>query len=305
MKNCQHFDTMCSLAESGAAKCLIATSLTRRLRYAALLRVSAATGDMPYATAASDFRMIWKCMALSIDDCLCVCVERAGRVDAAELHKPQALVALRLQKDKRCTTADTGLHPGDAFTVAIGQRLRTPDAHKALLCATLIVAGNGQFVVAGDMCFVLEKNGRRDHMHIGPAHADWSRHQARVLNAFRYAAQICIEAAQPSRWVLREVVSSRQRDPQGPKIPRSTDRPRWITITDKERAKYFHRRKDEEDEQPREPGAPKQPHPRRAHWRVLGQHPDGTDHKTWVKACWVGSIYAEIRGAKYQVELDL
>lgn len=113
----------------------------------------------------------------------------------------------------------------------------------------------------------------------------------------------CVQATQPGTWIVSDLGSERRAEKfkDSKIIPRSHQRRRWIVITDQERRRSFRESVANEGGEDRSVT----PHARRAHYRHVGENEDGSKRYTWVRACWVGSTEAEIRGQRYRVELEL
>jgi hypothetical protein len=302
------FDTMCRLSEGGRAP-----DLERKLRYASLLKMPGVFHSED--SLQDDFRMLWKSMVVE-DDEGCVFIERSGRLKVTETLATYAghgvvnsIVAHPVMgriSTERCTTKDVGVEIGDMFTVAtagvIGDAV-------AMTFGEVVSIGpfHGDRTRIAWLVYELKTLAERsDGTRIEQVWREGSEDLAEVsaewLKTVSVGMSQCMIAARPGTWVLREL-SSRDRNPErSVKVPRSHQRPRWIVISDEERVRHF-----------RSPTAADEsaghrevtPHPRRAHYRHIGTGEDGSKRHTWVRACWVGSTEAEIRGARYRVELEL
>lgn len=324
------FDTMCSMLEQikpyGKLEVSHSSYLLSTLRYSSLIRMPGiwGVGGGPYNSRSETedrravaipqieegFRMPWNPVAIE-DSESCVMMRRVGssKLDGSDGPLGEEMREVHIDGDTsiRNTTADIGLRHGDAFMV----------------CVTYDVPLKGEFLSNTVSSNMFYKGGKAPWMvpsYIlsaarkksgGPTAWRWLtsagdpsfRDLAKVLvDAAGVASWQLVRATHPGTWILRETVGP-SRDPKhSAKIPRSHQRPRWLLITDKERTRYFRH-----DETPQQPGELRHvaPHPRRGHYRRIGDNDDGSPRHAWVRACWVGSTESEIRGARYTVELDL
>ena len=289
------FDAMCRAAEARMPV------LAPKLRHASLIRMPGLYSEDLLALR-DDFRMIWKTVAIE-DDESCVLIERSGvseRIPVA--GEPSFHTAI--DRSNRVMTSEIGLRAGDAFDVAVtslyddGSPL-TCYVKDAVMGRDVYVDGKNQGTVWGCGAITVA-SGHEARLSVLDGNTKAFRHAwESLVRDMAVALTQCALCARPGRWVLREVCAS-PRDPgASKKIPRSHQRDRWLSITDEERVRYF--RSDEREPTGRHPIA----HARRAHYRHIGENDDGTKKYTWVRACWVGSTEAEIRGQKYRVELEL
>lgn len=308
------FDAMCRAAEYGAP------DLAGRLRYAALLKTDivgpAVVGNDLYEKAYSDFRLPWKatCVEMMTPAAktlqgteraaapTCVFMERLGKMSGASLDT-----------STRASTVDIGLVSGDVLLVAF--------TVKGKVCPTtwrseIVIKVHGCDVWTPRDRLTMTLEGVGTYKGLSAIHAFLHKQGAAPLpeaefgetlllmigQRFASAAEVIRKSVAPGNWIVKQQTSSKFKDPtHSTKIPRSHQRPHWLLITDEERVRYFR------NDAPSESADGKEvtPHPRRAHYRHIGENEDGSKKYTWVRACWVGSTEAEIRGARYKVELDL
>lgn len=271
-----------------------------------------------------EFRLPWN--AVFIEDSQSgVLIQRRGRmINEGNGWRPDP------DKEKRWTTADIGIERMDLFRFGVvfskgafkNVDLPADSGLFAEMFVEEVVAwdGSGATFAKGDhrpgtqirwvMGGIMFVVGDRTLELIPGTDGFDSSSRSLVDNVMAALSQCCM-VTRPSNWIVKRVPTASEaqaiarRANHAVKVPRSHERDRWLLITDAERARAF-----------REPAAigvsgdarehrDVAPHPRRAHYRHIGTNEDGSKRHTWVRACWVGSKEAEIRGARYRVELDL
>lgn len=299
------FDAMCRLAERAEMGRLIS-----RLRYASLLVLgeskNAGWADVP-GDSVTLFRLPWKATAIE-DSLSCVLMERIGTTTIRKVSQgPKGWIGVVSDVGTtggiRDTTADVGLEDGDTFFVAMAATL---DGVSSVVAGAAVFGGlttSMEHVWAfQDVSVAAEVEGKVHRRRVGMDDPGYWPMTRELTSQLVVATWQCVVATQPGSWVLRKVDA--KVSPEGsPKIPRSHQRPTWVVISDAERKRVFRERDPEFVGTEGEHSA-RAAHPRRAHYRCVGEH-EGKRRYTWVRACWVGSNEAEIRGGRYRVEVDL
>jgi len=304
------FDAVCKMAER-APRSVESLTLQSILRIAAIVRMPGIYKSEDHASTNALFRMLWDVMAIE-DDEGCAIIKRIGKASGlpdADLTKGFTKGGITNFDDtKRNSTSDIGIEVGDTFLfVACDSSDATEDVAAGGSMATIVVHSlkdDGGPILIGGMptAFALMRNGDIFWSTLTQADDDAAKDVIYGMVAtFSVVLTQCIAACRPGTWVLREMVSAKMAGADSPKIPRSHQRPRWIVVSDEERARYFRSNDGDADGERRQIAA----HPRRAHYRLVGFHEDGSRRYTWVRACWVGPQEATMRGARYRVELDL
>lgn len=310
------FDKMCKAAERDSGCSWLKSSLG----YASLVEYGESkNAEWSIDRGPSLFRLPWKAVAIE-DSMGCVLLERAGFIDGYRLPAPRtkhemawAVGCPEPDEMVRNTTADVGLRCGDVFRFAFAQNTSLHDTSLIVMCR-VVFAGTRDDIVddEGQPFFHYGFSGvRRIILNGGSVDAEdmpqWSpvTHsiEMEALRQIIVATWQCVTITQPGTWIAKECASEVRAEHHrcGKKIARSHQRERYIILTDAERRRYFRESTKHEGGEDRTVT----PHARRAHYRHVGQNEDGTKRYTWVRACWVGSTEAEIRGQRYRVELGL
>ena len=295
-------------------------SLAAMLRYSSLIEVPVEFEQASFGLdIASDLRLPWKSVAVETTVLaegtvvpMAVVVERIGTVASIAwqnypLTGPvphAALVFGGMDRNRRSGTSDCGIEDGDCFRWASTVRLpaRDQNVDVTFWCPRVAVQGGGdsaRMLIDMTQCQMAEHYAGRPPVVRFPTNTEARDSRGDFWRAIRLATLV----SQPSNWIVKRVPGRAERR----NAERSTGeavRDRWLLITNKERERWFResaRELDAGDGNRREIAS----HPRRAHYRHIGQNDDGTRKYTWVRACWVGSTEAEIRGQRYRVELEL
>lgn len=315
------FDAMCRAAEA------LGGSFEHQMRMASLLVVDEEEyradlrayldSDPRFDVFEGGFRLLWPYMAVDIGFAS-VFVSRVGRCKS-DVNGPidelraRRVMELEFESSERCGTSAIGALSGDVFMVAVTDRY--PEGIATIMCEGLVFGDRQspgkmpRMAILPHQTWIFGHRAGDRRVNVGAAvnrgvisisDADSA---ARTLRDGMIKAYVSIaKAAKPSNWVVSRDSGGAERDPgRSPKIPRSHQRRHYIVISDQERRRCF---RESVEASPSE-GRDVTPHARRAHYRHIGENDDGTKKYTWVRACWVGSTEAEIRGQKYRVELEL
>lgn len=312
------FDAMCRAAEA------IGGRFEQQMRMASLLVSERSESLVPKEGDArveainrweTQFRTLWPYMVVDWGRAA-VFISRLGcsRAPVREWVEDWGSLVRPNDVDQgsRIGTGSIGIESGDVFLVA--KTTESPDGHTYTGIAEIAIGPkrgpeyvHGTYTRPDRFWLAVED---RFGMTVGSTADLWrflgqERVESMVQElqvAWIGATLRLLDAADAGNWILSKGREN-ERDPTtSKKIPRSHQRRHYIVISDAERRRVFR-------ESPSAPDAGERasvtPHARRAHYRHIGENEDGSKRYTWVRACWVGSIEAEIRGAKYRVELDL
>lgn len=255
-----------------------------------------------------EFRLPWNSVFIE-DDQSGVLIQRRGRVIVAgNSWRPDP------DKERRWTTGDVGIERMDLFRFGVvfsdkfnGREIITPCGYFSEMCVIDILADGRIFWGTGGINVVIGGGT----IVIGPGHEKWAECSKTLVDNITAALNQCCMVTRPSNWIVKRVPTAQEEEAiarranHAVKVARSHERDRWLLITDAERARAFREPSAVEVSGNAQERRDVTPHPRRAHYRHIGQNEDGSKRHTWVRACWVGSKEAEIRGARYRVELDL
>lgn len=291
-----HFDQMVAAVER------FEPDLTTALKTAALIRMPAYDVTKASKRLDTEFRLPWNCVVME-DNESAVLLRRDGR-----MVEDKSANGWRHDGSTRFGTKDIGLEVGDLFIVGATDHRETHKGRGRVIFIQIWVQGivTGEFNKVNWWCHRacvcdLDANKKMVFEHGEPAFEaitkQWLPQQVVV------AMNQCVIATSPSNWIVRHVPSNKQqrlidKRAVGPRIQREHERDHWLLITDAERRRYFRTNRGPGDREVA-------PHPRRGHYRHIGENEDGTRRHTWVRSCWVGSTEAEIRGGRYRVEIDL
>jgi hypothetical protein len=310
------FDRLAMLMERHAPE-----TWQQTLRVAALMQLpNYNPNEMACDDLRTQFRMPWNAMVME-DDISVVVLQRRGKLFDSESEKLKSMrggdvvhgvSTARINERVRCRTSDVGLETGDVIRLVVffwrdeksgaapdialcaemafcGTReLEGGTAKEGLLWSTSgvhVVSERGHQLVTGDDMerFQMSTKALIDNLHAG-------------MNQ-------CVMVTRPAYWIVKRIPGRQERraierESRSAGVPKSHQRHRWLLISDAERQRSFR-----EHSEPT--GRHVVPHARRGHFRHIGDNEDGSRRHTWVRACWVGSTEAEIRGGCYRVELDL
>lgn len=289
------FDEMAGLVDGGHLP-----DFEGSLRVASLIEVPPYNPNDHDCTSVSDtFRLPWNVVCLD-DGISCVLIQRRGKAK-------RVAAGWEVDPSSRRMTTELGVEVDDWFRFAVVMPRPPGEAGCFGLFVEMMVAsvskGTGIKWSIGEL-YISAREGGRAVKTGDPTWKECARHL--IAHAVAGLNQ-CASLTAPSNWIVKKTTSRNQRRSierrKDVGIPRSHERNRWLLITDKERVRAFR-------EAPvlasggTDRGSAT-PHARRAHYRCIGLDGDGNKRHTWVKACWVGSTEAEIRGARYRVELGL
>lgn len=316
------FDILASFADSEFTSIKGTALLRHAVQSAALLQVPKIDpGSTPEPELLNNFRLPWQA-AVFEDSVSAVLLMRMGRVPFSERGLADSAACTdrvtparkgtaplgNIAVNARSSTKDIGIEVGDTLLVMIADSTDQWDAVMiGVLSAGNVAQNRVNWLVHHVEFYRKNKDGWQ---RARPAVGDEKSLVTEITSQTMCAIEQACNVTRPSNWILkRQLTPAEQkvRDKhQGKKTPRSHERDRWLLITDKERVRYF-REPVEAETVPASTGhhASPVPHPRRAHYRHIGQNEDGTRKHTWVRACWVGSTEATIRGNRYKVELEL